>query len=49
VPNGNVEYAILDLADLSSIRSFSEEMKKKEPVVDVLVNNAGHLCFPVSA
>lgn len=31
----------LDLASLRSVRTFCEEIKKEEPKIDVLVNNAG--------
>ena len=37
--NVNVEY--LDLSDLESVRSFANQMIKKLPKLDLLINNAG--------
>jgi NAD(P)-dependent dehydrogenase (short-subunit alcohol dehydrogenase family) len=39
---GDVELGLLDVADLSSVRTFAETLD----VVDVLVNNAGALALP---
>lgn len=40
------EFAVyqLDLASKESIKKFADEIKEKEPQVDVLINNAGILC-----
>jgi len=42
--SGDVEVAGLDLADLSSVRSFADSVKS----VDVLVNNAGVMNLPLT-
>jgi NAD(P)-dependent dehydrogenase (short-subunit alcohol dehydrogenase family) len=42
--SGHVEVALLDLADLSSIRSFADSVES----VDVLVNNAGVMNLPLT-
>jgi short-subunit dehydrogenase len=39
--NPNVEFIVLDLANLASIRNFVDEVKKRGLVVDLLINNAG--------
>jgi NAD(P)-dependent dehydrogenase (short-subunit alcohol dehydrogenase family) len=36
-----VEVEILDLADLSSVRSFASRMNSKLDSLDILINNAG--------
>jgi NAD(P)-dependent dehydrogenase (short-subunit alcohol dehydrogenase family) len=41
---GDVEPAVLDLADLASVRAFAESVKS----VDVLVNNAGVMNLPLT-
>ncbi|MEM9838736.1 MAG: SDR family NAD(P)-dependent oxidoreductase [Pseudomonadota bacterium] len=38
---GNVSLQLLDLADLSSIRTAAEELAEKEERIDCLINNAG--------
>jgi NAD(P)-dependent dehydrogenase (short-subunit alcohol dehydrogenase family) len=40
--SGDVELALLDVADLSSVRAFAEQVD----TVDVLINNAGALALP---
>ena len=42
VPDADVEPRVLDLADLSSVRSFADDVA----AVDVLVNNAGVMMTP---
>ena len=42
----SVELMSLDLADLSSVRSFVGAVAGKHPRVDVLVNNAGVMALP---
>ncbi|KAJ8308133.1 hypothetical protein KUTeg_013007, partial [Tegillarca granosa] len=39
--NPNVEVRVLDLASLSSVRSFAENIKKTEDKLNILINNAG--------
>jgi retinol dehydrogenase 12 len=41
VPGADVKGAALDLASLASVRSFAETFASQEPVLDLLVNNAG--------
>jgi NAD(P)-dependent dehydrogenase (short-subunit alcohol dehydrogenase family) len=41
VPTADVELRPLDLADLSSVRSFADGIQSSYPSVDLLVNNAG--------
>ncbi|KAK0341640.1 hypothetical protein LTR94_025561, partial [Friedmanniomyces endolithicus] len=40
-PNGSIRFEPLDLADLSSVRTFSERMRGEGRPLDVLINNAG--------
>ncbi|MEV5504965.1 oxidoreductase [Streptomyces orinoci] len=44
VPGAEAELALLDLADLSSVRTFAAELKADR--VDLLVNNAGVMALP---
>jgi len=39
--NDNVEYMLVDLLSLQSVRQFAEDLGKKVDKIDVLVNNAG--------
>ena len=42
VPNlGNLVVKRLDLSSLKSVRTFSDEIIKEEPKVQILINNAG--------
>ncbi|MHB8611948.1 MAG: oxidoreductase [Candidatus Dormibacteraceae bacterium] len=45
-PSASVEAAQLDLADLSSIRSFAERIRADHHHIDLLVNNAGVMAAP---
>lgn len=45
-PEGSVELRRLDLADLSSVRRFADEVSDHHGGVDVLVNNAGVMTLP---
>lgn len=38
---GELVIKLLDLASLSSVRSFCQEITQEEPKIDVLINNAG--------
>ena len=44
-PGALVEFRMLDLADLDSVRAFAEALERDEVALDVLVNNAG-VMFP---
>ena len=39
--NENVQFLLLDLLNLQSVRQFAEEIVKSEDKIDILVNNAG--------
>ena len=39
--NHLVEFKILDLLNLKSVRVFAEQIKNEEKKIDILVNNAG--------
>ena len=45
-PAAKIEVAALDLADLSSVRSFSERFRAGHDRLDLLVNNAGIMAAP---
>jgi NAD(P)-dependent dehydrogenase (short-subunit alcohol dehydrogenase family) len=45
-PGAIVEYRLLDLADLTSVRRFADGILDDEVAVDVLVNNAGVMMPP---
>ncbi|KAF4089856.1 hypothetical protein AMELA_G00043070 [Ameiurus melas] len=45
---GQLLVKLLDLASLSSVRSFCEQINKEEPRLDVLINNAGVYQCPYS-
>jgi NAD(P)-dependent dehydrogenase (short-subunit alcohol dehydrogenase family) len=48
VPNAQILPEVLDLADLSSVRAFSERILKRysQPSLDLLINNAGVMAIP---
>jgi len=46
VPEGKIEVMTLDMADLASVKAFSQEFKKKHDRLDVLMNNAGIMTTP---
>lgn len=46
VHEGKIDVMTLDMADLSSIKAFSQEFKKKHDRLDVLMNNAGIMTTP---
>ncbi len=45
-PGSSVEIAELDLADLSSVESFVENIAKQHKHLDILCNNAGVMALP---
>lgn len=45
-PNATVELGILDLSNLSSIRSFAAQFQEKNSQLDLLVNNAAVMALP---
>jgi NAD(P)-dependent dehydrogenase (short-subunit alcohol dehydrogenase family) len=44
--NANVEFEIVDLASLASVRAFTDRFLSGGPVIDVLINNAGVMGIP---
>ena len=46
VPGAQVELVSLDLASLASIEAAAEEVARRTPHLDVLVNNAGVMAIP---
>jgi NAD(P)-dependent dehydrogenase (short-subunit alcohol dehydrogenase family) len=46
VPSAQLDPRTLDLADLSSVRGFAEEVAAAHPSLDLLVNNAGVMMPP---
>jgi NAD(P)-dependent dehydrogenase (short-subunit alcohol dehydrogenase family) len=46
VPEGKIEVAELDLADLESVRRFAKNFQKKYSQLDVLLNNSGIMTTP---
>ena len=45
-PNANIKPMALDLADLSSVRAFSEAFHEDYDRLDILMNNAGIMAIP---
>lgn len=45
-PKGSIEVEVLDMADLESIKNFSEQIHQKYSQLDVLLNNAGIMTTP---
>ena len=46
-PSGDVEVLVLDLADLSSVRSAARSWCDHHPNLDILINNAGVMACPL--
>ncbi|XP_048736183.1 retinol dehydrogenase 13-like [Ostrea edulis] len=44
--NPNVAVKIVDLASLESVRKFADDINKREPKIDILINNAGIMMCP---
>jgi NAD(P)-dependent dehydrogenase (short-subunit alcohol dehydrogenase family) len=47
VPDANIELAELDLSDLDSVRRGGDEIAKRFPTIDRLINNAGVMACPL--
>lgn len=45
-PSGNIKFEKLDLADLSSIKSFGKKMRQERKSLDILINNAAVMTPP---
>jgi NAD(P)-dependent dehydrogenase (short-subunit alcohol dehydrogenase family) len=45
-PDASLEFMKLDLADLSSVRAFADELSDKYEFIDRLINNAGLMAIP---
>ncbi|KAA1188984.1 SDR family NAD(P)-dependent oxidoreductase [Pseudohalioglobus sediminis] len=48
VPAATLDTALLDLADLDSVRAGAADILQKAPVINLLVNNAGVMACPLS-
>ena len=46
VPGATLEYGVVDLADLATVRSFADTYLATHEAVDVLINNAGVMACP---
>lgn len=46
LPEAKAEFALLDLSDLKSVRSFAEAFIARGAALDILVNNAGVMAMP---
>ena len=46
VPGADLRVALLDLADLASVRRFAQSQLAGPKAVDILVNNAGVMAYP---
>jgi NAD(P)-dependent dehydrogenase (short-subunit alcohol dehydrogenase family) len=47
VPDADIEIAVLDLSDLDSVRRGGDEIAKRFPKIDRLINNAGVMACPL--
>jgi NAD(P)-dependent dehydrogenase (short-subunit alcohol dehydrogenase family) len=45
-PDADVGYLPLDLSSLASVHEFAEQLLRREPRLDVLINNAGIMMVP---
>ncbi len=48
VPDADIELAILDLFDLDSVRKGADDIAKRFPGIDRLINNAGVMACPLA-
>lgn len=48
VPKGDFEIALLDLADLDSVRRGADDIARRFPKIQILINNAGVMACPLS-
>jgi len=46
VPDATIEFAILDLASLASVRACASDLSQRADTIDVLINNAGVMYTP---
>jgi NAD(P)-dependent dehydrogenase (short-subunit alcohol dehydrogenase family) len=47
-PKGDFEIALLDLADLDSVRRGADDIARRFPKLQILINNAGVMACPLS-
>jgi NAD(P)-dependent dehydrogenase (short-subunit alcohol dehydrogenase family) len=47
VPSADIEFAILDLFDLDSVRKGADDIARRFPRIDRLINNAGVMACPL--
>jgi len=47
VPNAEIEFGVLDLFDLESVRRGADDIAKRFPKIDRLINNAGVMACPL--
>lgn len=47
-PDASIELAVLDLADLESVRQGADAIAARYPKIDILINNAGVMAAPLS-
>jgi NAD(P)-dependent dehydrogenase (short-subunit alcohol dehydrogenase family) len=47
VPSAEIEMAVLDLFDLDSVRRGADDIAKRFPRIDLLINNAGVMACPL--
>lgn len=45
-PAGRIHYERLDIGDMSSVRQFAANVKRKFTKIDILINNAGIMAAP---
>lgn len=46
-PQAELDTGVMDLADLDNVRSASQDIVKKHPKIDLLINNAGVMASPL--